>query len=137
LVRKDRVNKKGGGVCFYVKNDITYEERHFDSHNVSIEIKWIRVLFDDCVYFIACCYYLPKPRHSPDQFICQLHSDLDNILSNNGICTIIVTVDIKRLNTTFLESEYGLTQCVQDATHGHSILDKFFCSHPFVYSYCF
>ena len=32
-----------------------------------------------------------------------------------------------------MENEYGLTQCVQDVTHGHRILDKFFCSHPFVY----
>ena len=48
--------------CFYVKNDITYEECQFDSHNVCIEIKWIRVTFVDCVYYIACCYYPPKPR---------------------------------------------------------------------------
>ena len=54
-------------------------------------------------------------------------------MSNNDTCTVIVTGDFNKLNTTFLESEYGLTQCVQDVTHGHSILDKFFCSHPFVY----
>ena len=122
LVRKDRVNKKGGGVCFYIKNDITYEECQFDSHNVCTEIKWIRVLFVDCVYYIACCYYPPKPRHSADEFICQLRSDLDKIMCTNDPCTVIVTGDFNSLNTAFLENEYGLTQCVQDVTHGHLIV---------------
>jgi len=90
LLRKDRRNKKGGGICFYVKNDITYEECQFDDHNVCIEIKWIRILHRNGVYYIACCYYPPKPRHTADQFICQLRSELDTIMSNTDTCTVIV-----------------------------------------------
>ena len=101
LLRRDRVNTKGGGVCFYVKNDIMCEECQFDSHNVCIEIKWIRVLHLSCVYYIACCYYPPKPRHTADQFIGQLCSDLDNIMSNNDTCTVIVTGDFNKLNNYF------------------------------------
>jgi len=55
-------------------------------------------------------------------------------MANNDCCTVIVTGDFNKLNTFFLESEYGLTQCVRDVTHGNSILDKFFCSHSFLYS---
>jgi len=36
--------------------------------------------------------------------------------------------DFNRLDTSFLEHDFGLTQCVQDITHGQSILDKFFAA---------
>ena len=134
LIRKDRVNKKGGGVCFYVRNDIICKKCHFESCNLWIEIEWIQVIYADTVYYISCCYYPLKPRHTPDQFISQLRSNLDTIMANNDCCTVIVTGDFNKLNTFFLESEYGLTQCVRDVTHGNSILDKFFCSHSFLYS---
>jgi len=120
-------------VCFCVRNEVVCEECHFDSYNTYIEIKWIRVSYSNYAYYIACCYYPPKPRHTPDQFISQLRTDLDTIMANNDCCTVIVTGDFNKLNTIFLESDYGLTQCVRDVTHGSSILDKFFCSHLFVY----
>jgi len=126
IIRKDRVNKKGGGVCFYVRNDVVCEECLFDSYNTYIEIKWIRVSYAHYAYYIACRYYPPKPHHTPDQFISQLHTDLDTIMANNDCCTVIVTGDFNKLNTTFLDRDYGLTQCVRDVTHGSSILDKFF-----------
>ena len=44
-------------------------------------------------------------------------------------CAVIITGDFKRLDTSFLEHDFGLTQSV----HAQSILDKFFCSHSFEY----
>ena len=133
LIRKDRNNRKGGGVCFYIKHGISFEECIFPSFNVSLEIKWIRVTYNSSAYFIACCYYPPNPRHTADDFIHQLQSDLDSIMCNSDCCTVIITGDFNRLDTSFLEHDFGLTQCVQDITHAQSILDKFFCSHPFEY----
>jgi len=133
LIRKDRSNRKGGGVCFYIKNGISFEECAFPSLNISVEFKWIRVTYNSSRYFIACRYYPPNPRHTADDFIHQLQSDLDSIMCNSDCCTIVITGDFNRLDTSFLEHDFGLTQCVQDITHAQSILDKFFCSHPFEY----
>jgi len=66
LIRKDRSNRNGGGVCFYVKNGINFEVRAFSSFNVTVEIKWIRVTYYSSLYFIACCYFPPKPRHTAE-----------------------------------------------------------------------
>ena len=35
LIRKDRSNRKGGGVCFYIKNGVSFEECAFPSLNIS------------------------------------------------------------------------------------------------------
>jgi len=120
-------------VCFYIRNVIYFEECAFPSFNSCVEILWIRVTYNSSPYFIACCYFPPNPRHTADDFVRQLQSDLDSIMCNSDCCTVIVTGDFNRLDTSFLEHGYGLTQCVHDITHAKSILDKFFCSHPFEY----
>ena len=39
VMRKDKSNRKGAGVCFCIKNGINFEECAFPSCNVSVEIK--------------------------------------------------------------------------------------------------
>jgi len=46
-------------------------------------------------------------------------------MCNSDCCTVIITGDFNRLDTLFLEHDFGLTQCVQDIIHAQSILDKF------------
>ena len=49
IIRKDRSNRKGAGVCFYIKNGINFEPCTFPSFNDSVEIKWIRVTYNSSV----------------------------------------------------------------------------------------
>ena len=103
LIRKDRSKRKGGGVCFYIRNVIYFfEECAFPSFNSCVKILWIRVTYNSSPYFIACCYFLPNPRHTADDFVRQLQSDLDSIMCNSDCCTVIVTGDFNRLDTSFL-----------------------------------
>ena len=102
LISKDRSKRKGGGVCFYIRNAIYFEECAFPSFNSYVEILWIRVIYNSSPYFIACCYFPPNPRHTADDFIRQLQSDLGSIMCNSDYCTVIVTGDFNRLDTSFL-----------------------------------
>jgi len=54
-------------------------------------------------------------------------------MCKSDCCTVIVTCDFSKLDTSFLEHDYGLTQCVHGMIHAKSILYKFFNSHPFEY----
>ena len=133
MFRIDRNNRKGGGVCFYVKDSICC--KHFVSvcPKPNVEIIWICVTYYSLIYYVACCYYPPNPCHTPDDFICCLSVDLDRILGDCENSVIIVLGDFNQHNTSYLENQFGLVQCVNDCTHGSKLLDKFFCSHPFLY----
>jgi len=43
LIRRDRIKRKGGGVCAYIRNDIKYEIFQCDGQANNIEIVWLKV----------------------------------------------------------------------------------------------
>jgi hypothetical protein len=63
LLRKDRVKKKGGGVCMYVRDDIECSTLSLHSNTLSeyIEVLWYECRFGKAVYFIAACYHPQGP----------------------------------------------------------------------------
>ena len=52
-----RVNRKGGGVCAYVCDDIKCVLLKYDIHADCIEIMWLKCYFSCQVYYVACCYH--------------------------------------------------------------------------------
>ena len=74
----------------------------------------------------------PKPIYPLNIVIRALSDDIDRILSFNDNSVIIVAGDINKLNTDFLELNYGLVQLVHQPTHGKNTLD-FFCSRPDIF----
>jgi hypothetical protein len=60
LVRRDRVKRKGGGVCMYIRNDVMFEQLPINNAAVTVEILWVKCMYANSSYFIACCYP-PKP----------------------------------------------------------------------------
>jgi hypothetical protein len=62
LTRKDRVKKKGGGVCMYVRDDIDCFNISLDTNCLSeyIEVLWSECRLGRTVYYIAACYHPPK-----------------------------------------------------------------------------
>jgi hypothetical protein len=55
LVRRDRLKRKGGGVCIYIRNDVMFEQLPTNNVVAPVEILWVKCLYDSCSYFIACC----------------------------------------------------------------------------------
>ena len=57
LFRKDRVKRKGGGVAIYVRNDIDSSLISLcNTHNILIEIVWVKCCVNQCFFKIAACY---------------------------------------------------------------------------------
>jgi hypothetical protein len=82
LLRKDRVKKKGGGVCLYVRDDINCSTLSLHPNSVSefIEVLWSECRYGRAVYFIAACYHPPKARYSDSTLKAALTSDIECIL---------------------------------------------------------
>ena len=66
-------------------------------------------------YFIVCCYIPPKPDYNSKDFVNAVRLDLDDIVSQPGDFVILVAGDFNQLDTSFLESDYGLIQLVSTA----------------------
>jgi hypothetical protein len=127
LFRKDQHNRKGGGVCIYVKNDITSEIiwPTVDS-NPLIEAVVLKCKFNQRTYYLACCYYPPKPVYSVDQFCDAITCIFESIFSCDEDDAILVFAgDLNQLDSDFLCYKYGLVQLVNTPTHDVNILDKF------------
>jgi len=140
LFRRDRLNRKGGGVCAYVRNDITccYCQPVVHKPNASctdnLEILWLECNYVGITYYIACCYHPPRPRYDNSAFIEALSADIDAINLRHGHAIIIIAGDFNQLNTEFLVTDYGLIQTVDQPTHGDNFLDKVFVNLPDVFT---
>jgi Reverse transcriptase (RNA-dependent DNA polymerase) len=134
ILRKDRSKRKGGGVCFYVRKTIHASVHIFGSMHQDIELIWINVNVCDVSYFIACCYYPPKPVYKPQMLVDVICRDIECINDMTTSSVIFVAGDFNNFNTEFLETDCGLEQIVVSPTHGNNIIDKVFCSRPDVFN---
>ena len=137
IFRRDRGFKKGGGLCAYIRDSIVCNRLNLKNcADAKIEIMWLQCIDGAVSYYIACCYFPPKPDYNSKDFVNALCLDLDDIVSQPGDFIILVAGDFNQLDTSFLESDYGLIQLVSTATHGNNILDKVFTNRPDLYNAC-
>ena len=138
LVRRDRVKRKGGGVCMYIRNDVMFEQLPINNAAVTVEILWVKCMYVNSSYFIACCYHPPKPIYSIDDVRSSLIYGIDYVgtlaCSDRGDDFIIVAGDFNTLDCHFLETQFGLVQIVKAPTHCTSVLDKVYTSRPDIFT---
>ena len=133
--RKDRAKRKGGGIAVYVHSDLVSAEIHVhpDGYSENIEITWVHCEFGNTVYYLAACYHPPRPHYCDDVLKNELSRDLDVLFKSNMSArstVVALTGDFNSLDTEFLTTDYGLSQLVDEPTHGKNTLDKFFTSRP-------
>ena len=61
-LRRDR-NENGGGVCFYIHNNLSYVRRD-DLENCELELIWIEVSDGSATVLVGCCYRPPDSLKS-------------------------------------------------------------------------
>ena len=121
-----RPPKRGGGVCVYIRNDVTVcdlSDKLVSECPSSIEGLWILL---PSFRIVLCSLYVP-PSLSSDTYkeICEfIITNADRMLSNFVDCRLIVLGDLNQLPTTILEQHLDMVQVVSSPTRGTSILDK-------------
>ena len=87
---------------------------------------WFSVrLTSGLVINICAFYHPPKPIYDVTLFKLHLQNNIGWLLDRGPNSVFVLTGDLKRLNTTDLQSLYGLDQIVNVATHNDNILDQF------------
>jgi hypothetical protein len=81
--RKDRLNKKGGGVAIYVRNDIRSKiiTPRTDNQPKLTEVLRVECDCKDTVYYIAACYHPPIARYCDSVLKSELCDDLESLLT--------------------------------------------------------
>jgi exonuclease III len=78
LERKDRSNGPHGGVCIYIRDDISYQRRT-DLETEELELLWIEICIPNSKSFLLCSAYRPPDS---SKYICKNFSDrFDDVLS--------------------------------------------------------
>ena len=100
IIRKDRTNKIGGGVCVYVKSSLTIIDRNdtisqYDIETILLEFK--------CKEnnFLVCCVYRP-PNSGPDFF---------------DIFTEMLETIIMNDNDLIILGDFNINYSIGDNTH--------------------
>jgi hypothetical protein len=104
IFRRDR-GRRGGGVCAYVRSDISCVITSFRKVDAVvkknyIEIMWLQCCHNNVEYFIACCYHPPRPKYHVSEFVDALSHDLDIIINNNSNSVVIVAGDFNQLDSS-------------------------------------
>ena len=89
IVRRDRLDRGGGGVAAYIKNNIHVKERD-DLNLDSLEILWLEIRFDKSQCLLGVVY---RPPDSPAAF----WEDFQSVIDMAKLCdisNIIITGDL-------------------------------------------
>lgn len=138
LVRQDRQGqKKGGGVCAYIRNNIDFSvidlRNKFSSFDDNFELLWIHGRCSKWSFIVCICYHPPTSRYQPSQLIDYIKECVDYLAADFLTDFIAICGDFNSLNTSFLCVDCGLDQLVLEPTHCKNIIDKFFISRTELY----
>ena len=129
IVRNDRSQNIGGGVCLYIKSSLSYKV-WADLNDNEIESLWISIrprkmpratpqILIGGIYMPPGCPARPRKEK---EYITHILSCLDTVTRRHPSSGIIIMGDFNHMKDNLLK-RYPLTQTVKSPTHGTSILD--------------
>ena len=114
----------------FVREELKAKEVAILTGMKDTEDLWFNVrLTSGLVINICACYHPPKPIYDVTLFKLHLQNNIGWLLDRDSNSVFVLTGDLNRLNTTDLQSLYGLDQIVHVATHDN-ILDQFITNRP-------
>ena len=127
LYRKDRLSRKGGGVCMYVSSQVFSKQLQLPSDsNANFELLAVLCSLGSAEFIIVACYHPPKPIYTADCLISAIRDDFEHLYSLYPTGNFFFAGDLNKLSCDFLTTELGLIYLSTSATHGNNILDKIF-----------
>ena len=128
-IRNDRIDRRGGGVCIYFKQDIACNVITVGNCPPCIESIWAHFPFFNIL--IHALYVPPSLSASQLNLVTEyIVSGFDDVTNLVKDCHVVILGDLNHLPTSSLEQSLGLLQVVQEATRGNAVLDKILIEPP-------
>lgn len=121
LFRKDRTNKRGGGVAIYVRNDFQVKPQ-VNLNNSSIEALWVNIKLKSIGQVLISCMY--REPNANDDYYDDMLDNIECALSHNENIIILgdlnydykIDENLCRNPLFYIESLYGLKQLIDSPT---------------------
>ena len=126
IIRSDRLNRIGGGVCVWCKETVYYEQI-IPSCNQPKEIETVFLSFHSYKSVMCFIYVPPNLKASVYELINSFLIDtIDELLIMRPDTKICIIGDFNKMNTINLEAQCALVPLVCEMTRKNSILDQLF-----------
>ena len=134
LLRKDRAERQGGGVCILCRNDWKMERLELSSN--AYECLWAKITcgIGGQPFWVASLYHPPQSTYDETGLIEFLINSCDEILSSSPGAEIIIAGDLNQLNLQNIMLHTDLSQMVKVPTRGNHTLDAFLTNTPWNFS---
>ena len=95
ILRKDRTNRRGGGVAILCRNDWKMEP--LPNLTNSFECLWVKIATENSIFYVATIYHPPDHMYNPDDLVEFLANSCEQVLSTSPN-TKIIAGDLNKLN---------------------------------------
>jgi len=104
LFRRDRRNRRGGGVAIFGKTDLQMEPWETKDNSPTYEIMWTRFKSSKDIIFMGAAYHPPKPSYSPESFITYMEQSIENIEKDFpvGVSVPVLMLELERVQDVLL-----------------------------------
>ena len=138
-LKEDLEDLEEGGVFAMIRNELA-PNLYFKNREINSLFEYLWFTCNDLSgknkYFYCVIYHPPNPKYDVDLLVDQLLKDIEDIAMSNPAAIKSIIGDINHMDTTRFETDAGMSQLVQQATHGNNILDKFLTNQPAFYDIC-
>lgn len=128
IIRKDRINCRGGGVAIICRND--WKMQTLPNLDNPFECLWTKIVTQNSDYYVATIYHPPDNDYDDRDLTDFLIDSCEQLLSAKPNSKIIIAGDINKLNIRNLLDQLSFAQLVKVPTRGQNILDVFITNAP-------
>ena len=129
ILRKDRIDRPGGGVAIICRNDWLLEQLDSNFSNI-FECLWAKIITPNSTFYVAAVYHPPEPQYCPDELLDHLIISCDRLLTDNPNSNLIICGDLNQLDYKDFLTQLNLSQMVNTPTRKDKILDVFITNVP-------
>ena len=126
LFRRDRVDRRGGGVAVYVTNRLSADIWTCPGDSSQFELLWVRVQAQRHEVVVGALYHPPKPLYKPTALLDYIEAGVDALTAVFSKATIVLAGDFNTLENSALVSRTALSSIVTRPTRGANILDRIY-----------
>lgn len=139
FLRKDR-NSIGGGVAFYIKNNITFTKLNYEALNNNFEHLWFTIIINHKKFLIGVVYknkYTIDFLESFEDLLSLISPQYDELVCLGDFNINLLNFDSKHIKFNSLLESYGLHQLINAPTritkNTSSLLDLIIVSDPKIF----
>jgi hypothetical protein len=137
MFRLDRVGRKRGGICVYVRNCMRAAVLRTAKHECGLpkkhELMWLSFVESSMKFIRGVLYQPPRAKYNINELIDRLHNDIEELVLLHSGSLLLLVGDFSRLNLDKFLANNGIIQIVTGSTRGSQTFDRCYTNQPDIF----